>query len=68
MEKMRMESVNITAQNIDKIATLFPNCITETAGDNGTVTKAVDFNILRQMLSNEVIEGYPYNKYQQRGY
>ena len=57
MEKMRMESVNITAQNIDKIATLFPNCITETAGDNGTVTKAVDFNILRQMLSNEVIEG-----------
>ena len=29
MEKMRMESVNMTEQNVDKIAALFPNCITE---------------------------------------
>jgi adenine-specific DNA-methyltransferase len=29
MEKMRMESPDITAQNIDKVAELFPNCITE---------------------------------------
>jgi adenine-specific DNA-methyltransferase len=30
MDKMRMESPDMTAQNIDKIAELFPNCITET--------------------------------------
>lgn len=29
MDKMKMESVNMTLQNIDKIAELFPNCITE---------------------------------------
>lgn len=33
--KMRMESVDMTAQNIDKIATLFPSCITETKGEDG---------------------------------
>jgi adenine-specific DNA-methyltransferase len=32
IEKMRMESPDMTAQNIDKIAELFPNCITETTG------------------------------------
>lgn len=32
MDKMRMESVDMTAQNIEKIGELFPNCITETAG------------------------------------
>ena len=45
MEKMRMESVDLTAQNIDKIAVLFPNCITETTAEDGTVKKAVDFKI-----------------------
>lgn len=35
MEKMKMESANITDMNIDKIAALFPNCITETADENG---------------------------------
>ena len=35
MEKMRMESVDMTAQNIDKIAVLFPNCITEAEGEDG---------------------------------
>ena len=29
MDKMRMESVDMTAQNVDKIGALFPNCITE---------------------------------------
>lgn len=30
MDKMKMETADITAQNIEKIGTLFPNCITET--------------------------------------
>ena len=41
MDKMKMESPNLTEQNIEKIAVLFPNCITETADDTGKLKKAV---------------------------
>lgn len=57
MEKMRMESVDMTAQNIDKIAALFPNCITETVDENGNAKKAINFALLRQTLSDDVLEG-----------
>ena len=57
MDKMRMESVDMTAQNIDKIGALFPNCITETVDENGKPKKAINFELLRQMLSGDVIEG-----------
>lgn len=57
MEKMRMESVNITAQNIDKIGALFPNCITETIDENGKPKKVINFDMLKQMLSDDVLEG-----------
>ena len=54
---MRMESIDMTAQNIEKIGTLFPNCITETKDENGKPKKAINFDLLRQMLSSDVIEG-----------
>lgn len=57
MDKMRMESVDLTAQNIEKIGALFPNCITETVDENGKPKKAINFEILKQMLSDDVIEG-----------
>lgn len=57
MDKMRMESVDMTAQNIEKIGALFPNCITETMGEDGKMKKAINFDLLRQMLSGDVIEG-----------
>lgn len=57
MDKMRMESVDMTAKNIDKIAELFPNCVTEGADENGRVKRVVNFEMLRQMLSGEVLEG-----------
>lgn len=57
MEKMRMESVDMTAQNIEKIGKLFPNCITETVDENGNLKKAINFELLKQMLSNDVFEG-----------
>ena len=47
----------MTAQNIDKIGALFPNCITETIDENGKPKKAINFEILKQMLSDEVIDG-----------
>ena len=57
MDKMRMESVDMTAKNIEKIGALFPNCITETVDENGNPKKAINFELLKQMLSGEVLEG-----------
>lgn len=63
MDKMRMESVDITAQNIEKISSLFPNCITEMLDeekstiDNKVYKKAVNFEMLKQMLSGNVLDG-----------
>lgn len=56
-EKMRMESMNMTSQNIEKIQELFPACISETIDGDGNSRKAVNFELLRQILSDDVIEG-----------
>ena len=47
----------MTAQNIERIGALFPNCITETMGEDGKMKKAINFDLLRQMLSGDVLEG-----------
>lgn len=57
MDKMRMESIDMTEQNIEKIGALFPNCITEAKDTDGKLKKAINFDMLRQMLSGDVIEG-----------
>ena len=57
MDKMRMETVDITAQNIDKIEAVFPECITEITGEDGKVKKSVNFEILKQLLVGDAIEG-----------
>ena len=57
MDKLKMQSVNLTDANIDKIAALFPNCITETADENGRLKKAVNFDMLKAMLSEDIAEG-----------
>lgn len=57
MEKMRMESVDLTTNNIEKIEKLFPNCITESVNENGKIKKAINFELLKQMLSSDVIDG-----------
>ena len=59
MDKMRMESVNVTKKNIEIIEKFFPNCITERTDvrEGGGYCKAVNFEMLKQMLSDEVIDG-----------
>ena len=63
MNKMSMESVDIVAKNIEKIGELFPNCITEmldekkSTPENKVYKKAVNFDLLKQMLSGEVLDG-----------
>lgn len=51
-DKLDMQSVNGTAINIEKIAALFPHCVTESAEG-----KKIDFDLLKQELSNEIVEG-----------
>ena len=57
MEKMRMETQNLTVANVEKIEALFPNCVTEATDENGKLKKAINFDLLRQMLSEDVVEG-----------
>ncbi len=56
MEKMRMESINMTEKNIEKIGALFPNVITEAKDENGKLKKAINFALLKQILSDEVVD------------
>ena len=63
MDKMRFESPDMTAQNIDRIAALFPNCITEMLDEEHSTPekkvykRAVNFELLKQMLSPDVVDG-----------
>lgn len=57
MEKLKMHTQDVAEANIEKIGQLFPNCITERINENGKLEKAIDFDILKQELSKEVVEG-----------
>lgn len=58
MDKMKMETVDGVSRNIDRIAEIFPNCITEVAdGTRGGYKRSVSFELLKQMLSDEVVDG-----------
>lgn len=57
MDKMRMESEDIQQDNVAKIGALFPNCVTETRGEDGKLRKVINFNLLRQILSDAVTDG-----------
>ena len=63
MDKLRMESPDMTAQNIDRIAALFPNCVTEMLDEEHSTPekkvykRAVNFELLKQMLSPDVVDG-----------
>ena len=57
MDKLKMETPDLTQSNIEKLAFLFPACVTEARGEDGKLKKAVNFELLRQMLSDVVLEG-----------
>ena len=63
MNKMKFESPDMVAQNIDRIAALFPNCITEMLDEEHSTPekkvykRAVNFELLKQMLSPDVVDG-----------
>lgn len=57
MEKLKMHSPDLTQDNIARIRNLFPGCVTEAKGKDGSISLAVDFDQLRQELSEAIVEG-----------
>lgn len=57
MDKLRMRTPDMTDKNIERLAELFPNIITESKDGSGIIKKAVDFDLLKQVLSKDIVEG-----------
>ena len=63
MRKPKFETPDLTSENIEKIAALFPNCITEMLDEERSTPekkvykRAVNFELLKQMLSPDVVDG-----------
>ncbi|WP_278361976.1 site-specific DNA-methyltransferase [Stutzerimonas kunmingensis] len=57
MDKLKMHSPDLSQVNIAKIRSLFPGCVTEARDEAGTLRLAVDFDLLKQELSDSVVEG-----------
>lgn len=55
MEKATMHSLDMVNENIKKIGSLFPECVTETVGEDGKVKAAIDFEKLQENLSHATI-------------
>ena len=62
MEKMKMHTPNLTDENITRIREMFPGCVTEAKDENGEVKLTIDFDHLRQELSDHIVEG-PQERY-----
>lgn len=56
MEKLKMETPDMAAENIEKIAALFPSAVTEMRGEDGSIKKGINFEMLKQLLSPDVVE------------
>jgi len=61
MSKLKMHTPDFT--NVARLAELFPNCVTETKDEKGAIRGSIDFDQLRQELSDKVVEG-PRERYQ----
>lgn len=57
MDKLKLHSPDFTQENIARLAELFPNCVTEAQAEDGTIKRAIDFDQLRQELSDHVVDG-----------
>jgi len=62
MDKLKMHSPNLTEEHIRKIRDLFPGCVTEAKDEDGNLKLAVDFDLLKQELSDSIVDG-PQERY-----
>ena len=63
MDKLKMHSPDLTAQNIEKLAELFPGCVTESKDEKGNLKRSINFDQLKQELSGHIVEG-PQERYE----
>ena len=57
MDKMKCETVSGVERNVDKIAAMFPQVVTEVKGEDGKIRRAVKWDVLKELLSGEYVEG-----------
>ena len=57
MKKLKLQTPDMVSENIDKIAALFPSTITEMRGEDGEIKRGVNFEVLKQLLSRDVVDG-----------
>jgi adenine-specific DNA-methyltransferase len=62
LEKLKLHSPDWASENIHKLAEIFPNCVTETQDTDGTIRRAIDYDQLRQELSDHIVDG-PQERY-----
>ncbi|MCK5284663.1 MAG: site-specific DNA-methyltransferase [Alphaproteobacteria bacterium] len=62
LEKMDLTTPAFVDENIAKLAELFPACVTESKNDKGEIVRAIDFDLLRQEFSDNIVEG-PQERY-----
>jgi adenine-specific DNA-methyltransferase len=62
MAKLKLHTPDLTAANVERIAALFPHCVTEATDDTGKLKRAIDFDLLKQELSADLVEG-PQERY-----
>src|SRR4051812_44549842 len=56
MEKLELQSADVTAKYVEAIAELFPQAVTEGRDDDGNLVHRIDFEVLRQELSEYVVD------------
>jgi len=57
MQKLDLQTANFTDENIEKLAAMFPHCVTEERDEQGQLKKAIDFDLLKQELSANIVDG-----------
>ncbi len=57
MDHLKFSTPDMVSGNIEKIATLFPSAITEMRGEDGEIKKGINFEVLKQLLSRDVVDG-----------
>ena len=57
MDKLKFATPDIVAGNIEKIGALFPAAVTEMRGEDGQIKKGINFEVLKQLLSRDVVDG-----------
>lgn len=57
MDKLNFETPDLVAENVEKIGALFPSAVTEMRDENGNLKKGINFEVLKQLLSPDVVDG-----------